>query len=179
MEDIPKCCEHENFHEIIDYSLHSVGVCEKKKRSEWKTNMKRTKQSSNSWKLSIALWQQHLHFLGFDETKAETRLCQISRGKITHMYKLYNDGIDELEQKLEDVESGKGYLKLEEHEEIIQETKDRFREENSSLKDDMMKYKNEAQYLRDKMECKEETHRNLMETKDKTIKSLEQNLFEK
>lgn len=178
MEDILKCCEHEKFEEIIDYSLYSVGVCEKKKRSEWKTNMKRTKQTSNSWKLSVALWTQHLHFLGFDETEGDTSKREISRNKISRMYKLYNDSIDGLEDQLENIESGKGYLKLDDHETKIQETKDYFRQENASLKDDMIKYKNEAQFLRDKMECMEQTHRNLMETKDKTIKYLEQNLFE-
>ena len=87
--------------------------------------------------------------------------------------------IESLEQTLENVESGKGYLKLDEHEQKIQETKDYFRQENSTLKDDMIKYKNEAQFLREKMESMEETHRNFIDIKDKTIKSLEQNLFEK
>ena len=96
-------------------------------------------------------------------------------GRITDL----NESIERLEQELEDVESGKGYLKIDEHEQKIQETKDYFRQENSTLKDDMIKYKNEAQFLRDKMESMENKHRNLLDTKDKTIKSLEQNLFDK
>jgi hypothetical protein len=43
----------------------------------------------------------------------------------------------------------------------------------------MIKYKNEVQFLRDKMTCMEQTHHNLMASKEKYIKSLEQNLFEK
>tara|TARA_R110002020_G_scaffold136322_1_gene304080 strand:- start:1664 stop:2209 length:546 start_codon:yes stop_codon:yes gene_type:complete len=178
MEDIPKCCEHDNFEEIIDYSLHSVGVCEKKKRSEWKTNMKRAKQTSNSWKLSVALWTQHLHFLGFDETDGDTSKTEISRNKMSRMYKLYFVTIDGLELQLENIESGKGYLKLEDHETKIQETKDNFRQENASLKDEMIKYKNLYENDHHKMESMEQTHRKLVGEKDKTIKSLEQNLFE-
>ena len=178
MEDILKCCEHENFEEIIDYSLHSVGVCEKKKRSEWRTNMKRTKQSSNSWKVSEALWKQHLHFLGFDETEGDTRKHEISRNAVSRLYKLTHNSIDELELQLENIESGKGYIKLEDHETKIQETKDYFRQENASLKDEMIKYKNLYENDHHKMESMEQTHRKLVEAKDKTIKSLEQNLFE-
>tara|TARA_R110000824_G_scaffold300825_1_gene488860 strand:+ start:3364 stop:3909 length:546 start_codon:yes stop_codon:yes gene_type:complete len=178
MEDILLCGSHDNFDEIIDYSLHCVGVCQKKKRSEWRTNMRRAKQTSNSWKLSLSLWIQHLHFLGFDEKEGDIRKYEISRNAVSRLYQLQYSAIDELEQQLENIESGKGYLKLDDHEEKIQETKDYFRQENASLKDDMIKYKNEVEFLRDKMECMEQTHRNLMETKDKTIKCLEHDLFE-
>ena len=88
------------------------------------------------------------------------------------------DEIDNLEQQLENIESGKGYLKLEDHETKIQETKDFFRQENASLKDQMIKYKNLYENDHHKMESMEQTHRKLMEAKDKTIKCLEHDLFE-
>jgi len=155
-----------------------------------------TKKACKLWKPDNNLYKMLIALYNCDEINEKIRQpveVSISTGDCPQdwetkkvSWRTYQEGvmwrdeaIESLEQKLDNVESSKGYLKLDEHEQKIQETKDYFRQENSSLKDDMMKYKNEAQFLRDKMECMEQTHRNLMETKDKTIKSLEQNLFEK
>tara|TARA_R100000541_G_scaffold44268_2_gene51404 strand:- start:10 stop:570 length:561 start_codon:yes stop_codon:yes gene_type:complete len=82
------------------------------------------------------------------------------------------DEIEELEKKLSDVESGKGYITNENHNIAIQETKDYFRDENTSLKDSMIKYKNEVTFLRDKMECMERNNKVILQEKDKYIECL-------
>jgi hypothetical protein len=89
-------------------------------------------------------------------------------------YQTENEG---LQKKLEDVEEGKGYITQENHDIAIQETKDYFRKENQSFRDDMIKSQNEASILREKMECMENTHRKLIEAKEHTIKCLEKDLF--
>jgi hypothetical protein len=90
-----------------------------------------------------------------------------------------DERITELEKLIEDVEEGKGYLKVDEHERLIQETKDNFRKENSGLRDDVIKYKNESEHIREKMDSQDKMHQIFIQEKDKYIKSLEQNLMEK
>jgi hypothetical protein len=83
------------------------------------------------------------------------------------------ESIDELEKKLEDVEKGNGYVSEEKYDADIQAAKEHFRQCNHSITDQMIKYKNEAIFLRDKMEAMAKTNSILLEEKDKYISLLE------
>jgi predicted nucleic acid-binding Zn-ribbon protein len=163
-----------------------------KVKTDMKRNMKNSwKHDSNIMMIFMKLYESYDVYEKMEDNekynedpylnsdKKEDYLNQkISFKKYLHHIRFFQEENDELQRKLEDVEQGKGYITDEDHNIKIQETKDVFRQENSSLKDDMIKYKNEAQFLRDKMEHMENTHRSLMETKDNHIKCLEQNLME-
>tara|TARA_R110000782_G_scaffold127157_1_gene218710 strand:- start:59 stop:586 length:528 start_codon:yes stop_codon:yes gene_type:complete len=174
MEDIAKvtCGEHENFEEIIDYSLQSVGVCEKKKRSEWRTNMKRTKQSSNSWKVSEALWKQHLHFLGFDEKVGNYTKQEISLNKVACQYRLQHEEIDRLEEELDNIQQGKGYISESQHEEIMMEQLKEQQEIIRANGDTIGKLRSIEEGLRSKIDSQERRYEDMKKYYEQQIQTL-------
>jgi len=157
-----------------------------KAKNDMKRNMKNTwKNDSNIMLLFMKLYESFDVYEKMETSKTYINNPHVgsinsndylkkpitTRQHLLHIAYL-QDEIDELDNKLSDVESGKGYITNEDHEIAIQETKDYFRDENSSLTDSMIKYKNEAQFLRDKMECMEQKNKVILEEKEKYIQVL-------
>ena len=157
-----------------------------KPKNDMKRNMKNTwKNDSNIMLIFMKLYESFDVYEKMEESENYTTNPHVGainnddylkKSVTTRQHLLYiaylQDQIEDLEKKLSDVESGKGYITNENHEIAIQETKDYFRDENSSLKDSMIKYKNEAQFLRDKMDCMEKNNKVILQEKDKYIKIL-------
>ena len=157
-----------------------------KPKNDMKRNMKNTwKNDSNIMLIFMKLYKSFDVYEKMEESesytsspyvKAKNKDDYLKKPITTRQHLLHvaylQDEIDELDKKLSDVESGKGYITNENHNIAIQETKDHFRDENSSLKDSMIKYKNEAEFLREKMDSMERNNKAILQEKDKYIQIL-------
>jgi hypothetical protein len=171
---------------MFDYVNHQFLHLEGNKKKYTKSNFKSVwKEDNMAFILMVALANSEAVYDKMNEAFKkwvadgyeweETLLTHkpIPYAKHRRILRWRDEAIEELEKRLEDVEKGKGYVTEEKYDEDIQATKERFRQENHAITDQMIKYKNEAIFLRDKMEAMAKTHSLLLDEKDKYISLLE------
>ena len=83
-----------------------------------------------------------------------------------------NEEIQELEQKLEDVENGKGYIKQETHDDEILELKKEWRNEKMTLLDDVSRLKQKLIYAEQDAQSRVNTAKEHMEYYKKQLELL-------
>ncbi len=103
---------------------------------------------------------------------------KISQAKYErHMLHAARDRED-LEQKLEDVENGKGYITEESHKEQMEQLKKEHFQEKRELGDQIIKYRNEAESAKIKLESQLKTTELLRIEYEKQIKGITDNFEE-
>lgn len=167
--------------EIFDIvNLHHLKLKGEAKRSTKRCFTATWKPDNNCFKMMMALYHSHDYWEKSNESEKvqeafeyEFNTEPVKWKKFIRYIRFAQEENDELEKKLDDIEKGKGYMKIEKHEELLKETKDYFRNENLSMQDKMIKAKNEAQFYQDKLEYAERRHATVVAEKDKYIALLQ------
>lgn len=104
--------------------------------------------SHDRFEAEMEWWKEHASFSPqyYREKKA------VPNAKYARHIGFCNEEIHQLEQKLEDVESGKGYITQEEHESKLQEAIDNEKQIIREKSDTIAKLRNEVSFLREKLE---------------------------